>query len=53
MQRTGAVEVVQDHSLGLIAIRALATADTPQMNPTGNNNGPDCFEFSNGKNTAT
>lgn len=28
------------HSLGLIAMRALATADTPQMKPTGNSKGP-------------
>lgn len=36
-----------------MAIRALATADTPQINPKGNSSDPDSFVFSNGRNTAT
>lgn len=42
-----------DHSFGLIAISPLATADTPQINPTGNNNGPDSLVPSKGKKIAT
>ena len=41
------------HSFGLIAIRALATADTPQMKPTGNSRVPDCLVLSSGRKTAT
>ena len=41
------------HSFGLIAIRPLATADTPQINPTGNKRGPDWLVPNKSKNTAT
>ncbi len=41
------------HSFGLIAIKPLATADTPQIKPTGNKRGPDWLVPSRGKNTAT
>lgn len=47
------LEVIRDYSFGLMAIRALATADTPQINPTGNSSDPDSFVFSNGRKTAT
>ena len=41
------------YSLGLIAISALATADTPQTNPTGKSRGPDWGVLSRGRKTAT
>jgi len=41
------------HSFGLIAIKPLATADTPQIKPTGNKRGPDWLVPNRGKNTAT
>ena len=47
------LQVIRDHSFGLIAIRALATAATPQIKPTGNNSDPDSLVFSSGKKTAT
>lgn len=41
------------HSFGLIAIKPLATADTPQINPTGNKRGPDWLVPNRGRSTAT
>ena len=46
-------EDVRHHSLGLMAIRVLVTAHTPQIKPTGNSSDPDSFVFSNGRKTAT